>query len=157
MASRKKAIGVAVGSAFVAGMTAAPMANAADNPFTLQSLQSGYMVASSHTGGKAPEAKCGGMKSSEAKCGMGMMDTDKDGRISKDEFMKSQEAMYASKDGDKKNYLKGKEAVFAAKDKNKDGFIDAAEEKAAAAAAPAAPKASEAKCGQGKCGAMPKK
>jgi uncharacterized low-complexity protein len=64
MASKKKAIGVAVGSAFAAGMAMTTLANAADNPFALQSLQSGYMVADHHGGSKAPEAKCG-----QGKCG----------------------------------------------------------------------------------------
>lgn len=152
MASKKKAIGVAVGSAFAAGMAMGSIANAADNPFALKSLQNGYMVADSHKASKASEAKCG-----QGKCGGNMMDANKDGRISKDEFMKSHEAMYAPKEGNKAAYLKAKEAEFVAKDKNKDGFLDPDEEKTSVKAAPAAPKASEAKCGQGKCGAMPKK
>jgi uncharacterized low-complexity protein len=153
MTSKKKAIGVAVGSAFVAGMAMTPMANAADNPFALQSLQGGYMVAADTTA-KAPEAKCGqgkcgGMKSGEAKCGAAMLDANKDGKVSKEEFMKAHEAM------------------FAAKDANKDGVLDANEMKPgmegkyggmkSGATAPAAAKTAEAKCGQGKCGAMPKK
>lgn len=148
MAIRKNRISVAVGSAFAAGMVMAPLANAAENPFALQSLQSGYMVADNHKAAKTTEAKCG-----QGKCGASMMDANKDGRVSRDEFMKSHEAMYSPKDGNKDAYLKAKEKEFAAKDKNGDGFIDAKEEKAATAA----PKASEAKCGQGKCGAMPKK
>ena len=146
MANRKNKISLAVGSAFAAGMTMAPMANAGENPFTLQSLHSGYMVADA----KTPEAKCG-----QGKCGASMMGANRDGKISKDEFMKSHEAMYEPKEGNKAAYLKAKEAEFAAKDKNKDGVLDAAEEKAAVV--PAAAKAAEAKCGQGKCGAMPKK
>ena len=148
MASKKKAIGVAVGSTLVAGMAMTPMANAADNPFALKSLHGGYMVAEAQTEtpNKAPEAKCGqgkcggGMssasKAGEAKCGMSMMDTNKDGRISKAEFRKAHDAM------------------FAAKDKNKNGYIDANEMNGGMEGAPpAAGKAGEAKCGQGKCGA----
>jgi uncharacterized low-complexity protein len=146
--SKKKTIGVAVGSAFVAGMSLAPMANAADNPFALHGLQSGYMVAEA----KAPDGKCG-----QGKCGGNMMDLNKDGKISKEEFMKSHETMYGPKDGNKAQFLKAKEAEFAARDKNHDGFLEPAEEKAPFKAVPAAPKASEGKCGQGKCGAMPKK
>ena len=83
MADKKKAIGVAMGSAFMAGMAMVPLANAAQDPFALQSLQFGYMVADNHMGGKGAEAKCGqgkcgGMKSEaaapkagEAKCGQG--------------------------------------------------------------------------------------
>lgn len=82
MADKKKAIGVAVGSAFMAGMAMAPLAGAAANPFVLQGLQGGYMVAADTTA-KAAEAKCGqgkcgGMmsgaaapKAGEAKCGQG--------------------------------------------------------------------------------------
>lgn len=158
MASNKKAIGVAVGSAFVAGMAMAPMSSAVENPFALKSLEGGYMLAQAQTTAPAPAkvpdakcgmGKCGGMKSGEAKCGMGMMDANKDGKVSKDEFMK------------------GHEAMFAARDTNKDGVIDTNEMKACmegkcggmtpGTTAPAAPKAGEAKCGQGKCGAMPKK
>ena len=69
MASKKKTIGVAVGSAFLAGVVMAPMANAAENPFALQSLQTGYMVAAD-TPAKATEAKCG-----QGKCGGKMSGT----------------------------------------------------------------------------------
>lgn len=81
MVSKKKTIGVAVGSVFAAGMTIVPMASAAENPFALQSLQGGYMLAADAPA-KAPEAKCGqgkcgsmkqgaAAKSGEAKCGQG--------------------------------------------------------------------------------------
>lgn len=82
MTSKKKTVAMAVGSAFVAGVAMAPLANAAESPFALKSLQSGYMVAAD-TPAKAAEAKCGqgkcgGMmsgatapKAGEAKCGQG--------------------------------------------------------------------------------------
>lgn len=126
MTSKKKAMSVAVGSAFVAGMAMTPMAGAAENPFAMQSLDRGYMVADSHMQGKCGSGKCGGMKSGEAKCGMGMMDANKDGKVTKEEAMKAHEAM------------------FAAKDANKDGVLDADEMKAFM----------EGKCGAGKCGGM---
>lgn len=152
MVGKKKAIGVAVGSAFVAGMAVAPMANAADNPFALKSLQSGYMVAEAKTPeAKCGQGKCGGAmpstsKVGEAQCGMGAMDTNKDGKISRSEFRRAHDAM------------------FAAKDKNKNGYLEANEMNGPMEGAPAAmsgasggpAKAGEAKCGQGKCGAMPK-
>ena len=153
MTSKKTAVSVAIGSAFAAGMAMTPVVNAAENPFALQSLDRGYMVAEA-----GMQGKCGGMKSGEAKCGMSMMDANKDGKMSKEEFMKAHEAK------------------FTAMDVNKDGMVDADEMKAgmgkcgtgkcggakaaapaakAGTTAPAAPaKATEGKCGQGKCGGM---
>lgn len=67
--SKKNLIAAAVGSAFVASMAAAPIAAAAENPFALSGLSSGYQVADNHgemkpTDKKMPEGKCG-----ESKCG----------------------------------------------------------------------------------------
>ena len=67
--SKKNLITTAVGTAFVASMAAAPIASAAENPFALSGLSSGYQVADSHaemkpTDKKMPEGKCG-----EGKCG----------------------------------------------------------------------------------------
>ncbi|KVW92776.1 hypothetical protein [Thiobacillus denitrificans] len=67
--SRKSLIAAAVGTAFVASMTAAPIASAAGNPFALSGLTTGYQVADNHaemkpTDKKMPEGKCG-----EGKCG----------------------------------------------------------------------------------------
>ena len=82
---KKTLIAAAAGSAFVAGLTAAPVASAAENPFALSGLSSGYQVADNHstktqsktqtqTETKAQEGKCGGkteadMKAKEGKCG----------------------------------------------------------------------------------------
>ena len=65
MKASKKALSIVVGSAFAASisMTAA---NAAENPFAMQSLTSGYMVADHHD---AKEGKCGGEKAKEGSCG----------------------------------------------------------------------------------------
>jgi len=70
--SKKTLISTTIGTAFVASMSAAPIASAADNPFTLSSLTSGYQVA--ETAAKPVEGKCGGkteaeMKAKEGKCG----------------------------------------------------------------------------------------
>ncbi len=73
--SKKSLIAAAAGSAFVAGLAAAPLASAAENPFALSSLSSGYQVADHHMEKeKAKEGKCGGakeaeMKAKEGKCG----------------------------------------------------------------------------------------
>lgn len=68
----------AFGAALTAGM-AIPAANAADNPFGMTELSSGYMVAGAE--GKCGEGKCGegkkdkvqakGDKKGEGKCGEG--------------------------------------------------------------------------------------
>ena len=83
---------------------------------------------------KAGEGKCG-----EGKCGMTMMDTDKDGSVSKAEFMAAHEKM------------------FAAKDTNNDGSLSAAEMKAGEGSCGGAKGKKEGKCGEGKCGANKKK
>jgi uncharacterized low-complexity protein len=85
--SKKTLIAAAAGSAFVAGLAAAPVVSAAGNPFALSGLSSGYQVADNHgtkaqsktqtkaqTETKTQEGKCGGkteadMKAKEGKCG----------------------------------------------------------------------------------------
>jgi uncharacterized low-complexity protein len=112
--SKKSLIATAAGTAFVAGMAAAPIASAAENPFALTGLANGYQVAQA---AKMPAGKCGqgmcgaAMKKSvpEAKCGAAMLDANKDGKISKDEF------------------VNGHAAMFDALDTNKDGSLDQAE------------------------------
>lgn len=60
-----KPISLAVGAAFVAGMAAAPIAQADVNPFAATALTSGYMVAE-----KSSEGQCGANKQpAEAECG----------------------------------------------------------------------------------------
>lgn len=120
MSCKKTIISIAVGSAFAATLGIAPIASAADNPFAIQSLDKGYMVADAHKHAekKAGEGKCGGMKAGEGKCGakasegmcgVTMADIDKDGKVSKEEWTKHHDAMFEHLDA------------------NKDGLIDKAE------------------------------
>ena len=75
MANKKTALTIALGSAFAASLTMVPATHAAENPFAMQTLDKGYMVADA--GAKAMEAKCGAdkkkaeemAKTKEAKCG----------------------------------------------------------------------------------------
>jgi uncharacterized low-complexity protein len=91
--SKKSLIIAAAGSAFVAGITAAPIASATDSPFALSGLSSGYQVAdnratkpmeskgdemkaeagktSSEKGVKETEMKPTDKKMPEGKCGEG--------------------------------------------------------------------------------------
>ena len=57
-------LAAAVGAAFVASASLAPLATAAENPFAAQELTSGYNLASKDAEGKCGEGKCG-----EGKCG----------------------------------------------------------------------------------------
>ena len=122
--SKKTLIATAVGTAFVSSLAVAPIASAAGNPFLLAGLASGYQVAD-NTPAKPMDGKCGGMKAGEGKCGMSMADTNKDGKVSKEEAANHQEAMF--------NQM----------DTNKDGFIDKTE----------MGKMRYGMCGEGKCGA----
>ena len=72
MKSSNKAIALAVSSAFVLSIGAATI-NAAENPFAIKSLSSGYQVADHHE--KAKDGKCG-----EGKCGESMKKEMKDGK-----------------------------------------------------------------------------
>ena len=85
-----KPLAVALGAAFVTTLATTPVANAAENPFAMSELSSGYMVAENMEGksdgdkkmdkeGKCGEGKCGGDKKmdEEGKCGEGMSDGDK--------------------------------------------------------------------------------
>ena len=57
-----KPLAIALGATFVTSLAGTPVANAADNPFAMTELSSGYMVAGSHMEGKCGEGKCGGAK-----------------------------------------------------------------------------------------------
>ena len=74
------------------------------------------------------EGKCGAMKTDQAKGGMATMDANKDGKVSKEEFIKAHEAMFGTMDA------------------NKDGFLDKTE----------MGKMMQGKCGEGKCGGATK-
>ena len=111
MTHKKSILSLAVGSAFAATLSVAPIASAADSPFASQSLDRGYMVAGAHDHAtkKAGEGKCGAMKASEGSCGVTMADLNKDGKVSKEEFTKHHDVMFEHMDA------------------NKDGFIDKSE------------------------------
>lgn len=71
MKASKKTLAVVVGSAFVASV-AATAVHAAENPFALKTLSSGYMLADGHEkmkDGKCGTGKCGAdKKKAEGSC-----------------------------------------------------------------------------------------
>ncbi len=82
----KKSMAVALGTTFIAAMSASPMVNADTNPFGMQNLESGYMQVAD---GKCGDGKCGSKgeskkaengegKCGEGKCGEGMMNQNED-------------------------------------------------------------------------------
>jgi uncharacterized low-complexity protein len=103
---------------------------ASDSSFAMQSMDKGYLLAEA---AKIPTGKCGGgmcganmkAKMAEGACGAGKcsvetMDSNKDGKIDKAEFVKYHEAMFdkldTNKDGaiDQGEMAKWKEGVCAA-------------------------------------------
>ena len=104
MSKSKSIISAAVGSAFAATLGFAPTASAAENPFAIQSLEKGYMVAQAHTYDE--DKKTGESKAGEGKCGEGkhraaMADTNKDDKITKEEWTKHHDLMFERMDSNK--------------------------------------------------------
>ncbi len=100
--SMTKPLSIALGTTFVAVMSASPVANADANPFGMQNLESGYLQVAE---GKCGEGKCGEgkmkkdgaekmkkegkcgeshMKEKEGKCGEGMMKKEGDAKMKKE-------------------------------------------------------------------------
>jgi len=65
-----KPLALAMGAAFVTSLAGTSVANAAENPFSMTELPSGYMISDSDM----KEGKCGAshMKEKEGKCGESM-------------------------------------------------------------------------------------
>ncbi|MBS3935064.1 MAG: hypothetical protein KGZ43_02735 [Sulfuritalea sp.] len=81
---KKTTLALAAGAAFVATTAFAPLASAADNPFGMAKLDSGYQLAQADkkADGKCGEGKCGGAKKvddkkKDGKCGEGKCGGDK--------------------------------------------------------------------------------
>ena len=122
MSSKKTLISVAVGTAFAASMAAAPVTFAAENPFALQSLDKGYMVSDNNAAkskamkeGLCGEGKCGNMKMGHGQCGMAMADTNKDGKVSQQEFTTHNTTMFGTMDANKDGFIDKKEMGSASK------------------------------------------
>ena len=114
MPSKKSIISMAVGSAFAATLGTASVISAAENPFAMQSLDKGYMVADAHKYGekKGGEGKCG-----EGRCGAAMADANKDGKVTREEYTMHHDAMFEHMDANKDGVIDKDEM----KRKTKDG------------------------------------
>ena len=66
-----KPVAAALGTTFVVSLAASPIVQAAENPFALNQLSNGYMVAEEGSCGekKETEGKCGDKKEAEGHCG----------------------------------------------------------------------------------------
>ena len=72
-----KSLAIAVSTALATSLGAIASASADQNPFTVEELSSGYLVAGAE--GKCGEGKCGDDKGEEGKCGEGKCGGDKGG------------------------------------------------------------------------------
>ncbi len=79
-----KPVAAALGTAFAVALAASPIANAADNPFSLTEISGGYMVAD-QAEGKCGEGKCGEDKDKDKKVSEGKSRVAKDGDKKSDE------------------------------------------------------------------------
>jgi uncharacterized low-complexity protein len=120
--------------------------------FAMEPLAQGYMLA----GASVAEGSCGAdhaktadqkatsdKMAGEGKCGLEVMDTDKDGRVSSNEYAAAH---------------KGDTSKFAEHDSDKDGYLSAEELKvhmggAGGMGGPSNKMMEEGKCGEGRCGA----
>ena len=129
-----KPLSIAIGAALVGSTALTGTATAAENPFSVSELSSGYIqlaeakCGEGKCGGKSAEGKCGegkcgeskskGISVLEGKCGEGkcgtvrvrqMMDTNADGMISKQEYIdwsvKLAEKEFEQYDADHDNVL----------------------------------------------------
>ena len=79
-----KPVAAVLGTTFAVALAASPIANAADNPFSLTEISGGYMVAD-QAEGKCGEGKCGEGKAKDKKESEGKARVAKDGDKKSDE------------------------------------------------------------------------
>lgn len=75
--TKKNVLSLAVGTAFAATAMLSPVAHAADNPFGMQKMSSGYLLAEADT--KMKDGSCGGEKKQDGSCGDKKAEKMKDG------------------------------------------------------------------------------
>jgi uncharacterized low-complexity protein len=119
MPSKKSIVSLALGSALAVTLGAASVASAAESPFAVQSLNKSFMVAGSHDDGDKKDGH-GDKKCEEGRCGMSMADTDKDGRVSREEHAAHSQLMFDKLDTNKDGFIDKDEASAMKKKKKHD-------------------------------------
>jgi len=79
-----KPVAAVLGTTFAVALAASPIVNAANNPFSLTEISTGYMVAD-QAEGKCGEGKCGEDKDKDKKVSEGKSRVAKDGDKKSDE------------------------------------------------------------------------
>lgn len=99
---RNNLVSVFAGGALCALASTAPIA--AENPFASTLAPGSDQVVAQ---GKCGEGKCGGgmKQGGKGACKMNRMDTDGDGKVSREEFIKGHEAKFDSIDADNDGYI----------------------------------------------------
>lgn len=69
MNTKKTTLTLATTAAFAATASLVPFAHAADNPFGMAKLGSGYQLAQANMGDKKTDGSCGGSKTKDGNCG----------------------------------------------------------------------------------------
>jgi uncharacterized low-complexity protein len=107
---------LALGTTFAAALTLGATTATAENPFASNTLSSGYMQLAENKAGsemKCGAGMCGGnMKKADGAASEEMpcpADADKDGKVTKEEFMTHHEKMFTDADADKDGSLSADE------------------------------------------------
>ncbi len=85
-----KPIVAALGTTFAVSLAASPIVNAAENPFALNELSHGYMVADHGEEGKCGEGKCGENKETKGEEGKGGEGMDTEGSSDEEKEKKAE-------------------------------------------------------------------
>lgn len=103
MTNSSKPVAIGLGAALASTLLIAPLANAQTNPFGMTALSSGYTLAAAD--GMNAHMPAGASKAREGMCGMKQLDTNGDGKVSKEEFTAHMESMFAMADTNKDGSL----------------------------------------------------